>query len=81
MNLVDHQIINSSHEQHTLAIVSAAEIYICIVESFGDLFKELNEIQGTYTNGEIPFECSNGKKYYLELFLGGDMKFLLTALG
>jgi hypothetical protein len=45
------------------------------------IFNEINEIMGTSINGEIAFECSNGKTYYLELFLGGDMKFLLTALG
>jgi hypothetical protein len=36
---------------------------------------------GTSINGEIAFECTNGKTYYLKLFLGGDMQFLLTALG
>ena len=52
-----------------------------ISESFSDIFSNINDIMGTSIIGEIPFECSNGKAYYLALFLGGDMQFLLTALG
>jgi len=81
LTLLDNNQVFSSHGQHTIGIVNASENYICISESFSDIFNEINEIMGTSINGEIPFECSNGKTYYHELFLGGDMKFLLTALG
>jgi hypothetical protein len=36
---------------------------------------------GGHVNGSIPFVSSNGKEVTLEIFVEGDMKFLLTALG
>ena len=36
---------------------------------------------GGHVNGSIPFLSSNGKEVTLEIFVEGDMKFLLTALG
>ena len=81
LTLLDNNQVFSSHGQHTIGIASARENYICISESFSDIFNDINDIMGTSIIGEIPFECSNGKAYYLELFLGGDMNFLLTALG
>jgi hypothetical protein len=32
-------------------------------------------------NGEILYESKFGKQFYLELFLDGDLKFLLTVMG
>ena len=73
--------VMSMHGQHTLAIVDAKENFISIKESFQDIFTDINKLLSQKdTNGFIPYKV-NGKEYLLEIFLGGDMKFLLTMLG
>ena len=32
-------------------------------------------------NGEMLYKTNFGKQFYLEIFLGGDWKFLLTMMG
>lgn len=60
-----------------MVVVNASENYVCISESFS----EVNTLMGAHVNGSIPFVSSNGKEVTLEIFVEGDMKFLLTALG
>lgn len=71
----------SNSGQHTLAIVSADESYISIKDSFSNIFDDINDIIKTKRNDEIIYTKSSGRQFNLELFLGGDMKFLLLALG
>ncbi|CAC5380027.1 unnamed protein product [Mytilus coruscus] len=68
--------------QHTLAIVDGKEDFISIQESLSDIFKDINSLLAKRNEiGYIPYQSSSGQKYLLELFLGGDMKFLLISLG
>lgn len=70
----------SASGQHTLAIVSADESYISIKDSFSNIFDDVNDIIKTKRNDKIIYTTSSGRQFDLELFLGGDMKFLLLAL-
>lgn len=73
--------VMSASGQHTLAIVSADESYISIKDSFNNIFDDINDIIKTKRNDKIIYTTSSGRQFDLELFLGGDMKFLLLALG
>lgn len=70
----------SSTGQHTLAIVSSDEKYHTIKECFCTIFYQINNLL-SQSNGNIVYETKSKKKFRLEIFLGGDMKFLLTVLG
>ncbi|KAK3082818.1 hypothetical protein FSP39_006271 [Pinctada imbricata] len=76
------QEVMSCTGQYTLAIVSAKENFDNIKESFSDIFGDINDLLGSKDrNGYIKFVSDEGREYFLEIFLGGDMKFLLTAMG
>ena len=69
----------SSTGQHTLAIVSSDEKYFTIKECFCTIYYQINNLL-SQSNGNIVYETKSKKKFRLEIFLGGDMKFLLTVL-
>ncbi|PFX29308.1 hypothetical protein AWC38_SpisGene5996 [Stylophora pistillata] len=60
---------------HTIAVVSGPENHETLAESFKEVFSEVNEIQD---RGHI---IVDGKQVEIELFLGGDYKFLLLVMG
>ena len=70
----------SSTRQHTLAIVSSDEKYFTIKECFCTIFFQINNLLWQ-SNGNIVYETKSKKKLRLEIFLGGDIKFLLTVPG
>jgi hypothetical protein len=72
--------VMSSSRQHTLAIVSCDEKYFTIKERLSSIFTDINNFL-EQKNGEILYESKFGKQFYLELFLDGDLKFLLTVMG
>ena len=72
--------VMSSSRQHTLAIVSCDEKYFTIKERLSSIFTDINNFL-EQKNGEILYETKFGKQFYLELFLDGDLKFLLTVMG
>ena len=72
--------VMSSSGQHTLAIVSCDEKYFTIKECLSSIFTDINNLL-EQKNGEILYETKCGKKFYLEIYLGGDLKFLLTGMG
>ena len=78
--LKDGDAVMSSTRQHTLAIVSSDEKYFTIKECFCTIFFQINNLLWQ-SNGNIVYETKSKKKFRLEIFLGGDMKFLLTVLG
>ncbi|XP_022808035.1 uncharacterized protein LOC111345047 [Stylophora pistillata] len=65
----------SSKGTHTIAVVSGPENHETLAESFKEVFSEVNEIQD---RGHI---IVDGKQVEIELFLGGDYKFLLLVMG
>ena len=67
--------VMSSSGNHTIAIVKGSESYSTLKESFSTVFNDINE---TIKQGNITV---NDSKYYIELFLGGDYKFLLLMMG
>ena len=62
-------------DQQTLAIVNCDENYLNLNLSLSPLFEEINDL---WTAGHI---MVNNRKYILELFVGGDMKFIQILLG
>ena len=68
-------LVMSSKGNRTIGIVNGPESYDTLKDSFSELFKEINEVnkQGKIKDGdnEIP----------VDLFLGGDYKFLLMVMG
>ena len=75
------QEVMSCNGYHTLAIVDGTENFVSIKESFRDLIRDINELLKRGENGNIPFTTSNGIDVNLEIFVGGDMKFLLLVCG
>jgi hypothetical protein len=78
--LNDGDAVMSSTGQHTLAIVSSDEKYFTIKECFCTIFYQINNLL-SQSNGNIVYETKPNKKLRLEIFLGGDMKYLLTVIG
>lgn len=60
---------------HTIAVVNGSEKYETLKVAFKDVFAEINYFI------EQGFINVNGQKVMLEVFLGGDYKFLLTVMG
>ena len=78
--LNDGDAVMSSTGQHTLAIVSSDEKYFTIKECFCAICYQINNLL-SQSNGNIVYATKPEKKLRLEIFLGGDMKYLLTVLG
>ncbi|CAG2214315.1 unnamed protein product [Mytilus edulis] len=74
-SLIDQSAKLSSNEQVVLAIVKTSEQYDTLDTCFSPVFREINEITSA---GEIEFQ---DRKIKLEVFFGGDMKFLQICLG
>lgn len=67
---------SSSHmRQHVLAIVNCDENYSNLKQSLGPLFDEINELNSQ------KYIAVDGQKVNLEIFIGGDMKFIQLLLG
>jgi hypothetical protein len=60
---------------HTIAEVKGTESYETLRDSFGEVFKDINE---SIKKKKL---CINGKELTLENFLGGDYKFILILIG
>ena len=60
---------------HTLAVVKASENYEVLKEACGNVFRKINSL-----NRVKRFKVGE-KTINLELFFGGDYKFLLTVMG
>ena len=60
---------------HTIAVVKGKENYSTLLESFGDVFQEINKL-----NSEKKIKV-NDRVINLEFFLGGDYKFILLMMG
>ena len=60
---------------HTLAVVKASENYEVLKEACGNVFRKINNL-----NRVKKFKVGE-KTVNLELFFGGDYKFLLTVMG
>ena len=60
---------------HTIAVVNGSEKYETLQVFFKDIFSEVNSFI------KLGFINVDGRKIYLEFFLGGDYKFLLTVMG
>ena len=75
------QEVMSCNGYHTLAIVDGTENFVSIKESFRDLLLAINNLLGKGENGHTPFTTSEGDEVSLEIFVGGDMKFLLLVCG
>lgn len=67
--------VMSSKGNRTIAIVNGPEKYDTMVNSFRSA---INEINTTLEAGSIEVD---GKEVKIEMFLGGDYKFLLMAMG
>lgn len=65
----------SSRGNCTIAVVKGSEDYTTIAESFQDVLQEINEVQ------EVGFVKVGENQIPVELFLGGDYKFLLLIMG
>jgi hypothetical protein len=78
--LNDGDAVMSSTGQHTLAIVSSDEKYFTIKECFCTICYQINNLL-SQSNGNIVYATKPKKKLRLEIFLGGDMKYLLTVIG
>lgn len=78
--LNDGDAVMSITGQHTLAIVSSDEKYFTIKECFCTIFYQINNLL-SQSNGNIVYETKSKKKFRIEIFRSGDMKFLLTVLG
>ena len=65
----------SSNGNRTIGIVNGPESYDTLKDLFSELFKEINEVnkQGKIKDGDNEIQ--------VELFLGGDHKFLLMVMG
>ena len=75
------QQVMSCNGYQTIAIVDGSENFVSLKESFQDILNSINDLLGRDRNGKIPFVTSNGIDVDLELFIGGDMKFLLIVCG
>lgn len=67
--------VMSSKGNRTIAIVNGPDKYHTMVNSFRSA---INEINTTLEAGSIEVD---GKEVKIEMFLGGDYKFLLMAMG
>ena len=67
--------VMSSSGNRTLAIVNGPEKYNTLASSFATV---INDINSVVKNGKINVD---GKDIPVEMFLGGDYKFLLMAMG
>lgn len=67
--------VMSGRGNHTIAIVKGAEKYEALKESFKDVFDDINALNRSKKL------TVDGKDYNVELFLGGDYKFILIMLG
>ena len=67
--------VMSSKGNRTLAIVNGPENYDTIKDSMQNIINEINSVA---SDGKIKID---GKDRNVELFLGGDTKFLLMAMG
>ena len=65
----------SSKGNRTIGIVNGPEKYETIETSFSEIINDINSVNN---NGKIKV---NDKEIAIELFLGGDYKFLLMAMG
>ena len=67
--------VMSARGNHTIAVVKGAEKYETLKESFKNIFDEINALNRTKKL------TIDGRDYNVELFLGGDYKFILIMLG
>lgn len=67
--------VMSAKGNHTIAVVKGAEKYYTLKESFRDVFEEINQLNERKTIQVRGRDCE------VELFLGGDYKFILIMLG
>ena len=67
--------VMSSRGNRTIAIVNGPEIYDTLEHSFSSVINEINTVL------EAGFIDVDGKKVKIEMFLGGDYKFLLMVMG
>ena len=73
--LVNKNDAMAAKGNHTLAVVKASEKYEVLKEACGNIFSKINNL-----NTVKRFKVGE-KMINLELFFGGDYKFLLTVLG
>ena len=66
--------VMSARGNHTIAVVKSSEKYATLKESFQDVFKEINYLNERKISVK-------GRDCNVELFLGGDYKFILIMLG
>lgn len=67
--------VMSAKGNHTIAVVKGTEKYETLKESFKNVFDEINALN---RDKKLTID---GKDYNVELFLGGDYKFILIILG
>ncbi|KAK3704236.1 hypothetical protein QZH41_020490 [Actinostola sp. cb2023] len=65
----------SSKGNHTIAVVNGPENRETLAECFREVFDEINRI------GDCGYVIVDNKRVEIELFLGGDYKFLLLVMG
>lgn len=68
-------LVMSSKGNRTIGVVNGPEKYETIETSFSEIINDINSVN---KNGKIKV---NDKEIAVELFLGGDYKFLLMAMG
>ena len=79
--LMSFALLQSSHDimaakgNHTVAVVKGIEDYHTLKKCFQNVFSDINEI---VMEKKIDVD---GVRVNLELFLGGDYKFILLMLG
>ena len=66
---------NSHMSQRVLAVVNCDENYSNLKSSLGPLFQEINQLHSKQ------YLDVDGRKIKLEMFIGGDMKFIQLLLG
>ena len=66
---------NSHMSQRVLAVVNCDENYSNLKPSLGPLFQEINQLHSKQ------YLDVDGRKIKLEMFIGGDMKFIQLLLG
>jgi len=74
-SLLDSDDVMSSKENHTVAVIKGHESYDPLKSSCKDVFGYMNQL---LDDGKISID---GKDIPVEIFLGGDYKFLLLVLG
>lgn len=74
--LDDNDNLLNARGTHTIAIMSGSECYASIKANFKDSWDEINKV---IADGKVAI--NQGQEVPVEIYLGGDYKFLLLASG